>query len=132
MKYKAFFLAASVLLLISCNSADKQQRAVAESFLGFYFATEYDSAATLCTPELGEELLNSLKSINSLEDGVKEMIAKQTSGIKTQIVSLEKSSSKDSVLLKYKVILPNFPNGIDNRMVLVKEGKSWLVAGFGQ
>lgn len=121
-----------VFFFSSCSSNERRAKESANSFLTLYFQTDYDSAATLCTPELGRELSESMKSITSLEKGVKEMIVKQTSNIKTEITSVEPAQTKDSLIVNYKVILPNFPNGIDNKMVLVKREKEWLVASFGQ
>jgi hypothetical protein len=122
MKRWSFLLVALVFLFVSsCSVKEKQIVSVAEDFLELYFKTAYDSAATYCTPEL-----------ENLEEGVREMIVKQTASIRQEIVSVEEANSKDSVNLKYKVYLPSFPNGIDNKMLLVKMGDNWLVAGFGQ
>ncbi|MFA6770422.1 MAG: hypothetical protein WCR71_04545 [Bacteroidales bacterium] len=120
-----------IMLFSSCSNNKKKARVNANSFLTLYFQTDYESAAALCTPELGDELRESMKSIESVEAGVKEMIIKQTSQIKTEIITLEELS-RDSLVVNYKVILPSFPNGIENKMVLVKREKKWLVSGFGQ
>lgn len=133
MKRWSFLLVALVFLFVSsCSVKEKKIVSVAEDFLELYFKTDYDSAATYCTPELAEELRGSVKSIENLEAGVREMIVKQTASIRQEIVSVEEANSKDSVNLKYKVYLPSFPNGIDNKMLLVKMGDNWFVAGFGQ
>ena len=124
-------LTSGALLLSSCSNNENQARVNADAFLTLYFQTNYESAAALCTAELGKELLESMKSIESLEPGIKEKIIEQTSKIKTEIVTIEELS-KDSLMVNYKVILPSFPNGIDNKMVLVKKDNGWLVAGFGQ
>jgi len=125
-------LAGGVLLFSSCSNNEKKAKESANSFLTLYFQTDYESAIALCTPELGNELRESMKSIVSLEDGVKEMIVKQTAKIKTEIIAVEQGLGKDSLVVNYKVVLPSFPNGIDNKMVLVKKDKKWLVSGFGQ
>lgn len=124
-------LASGVLLLSSCSHNEKQAQMNASTFLNLYFQTNYEAAAALCTPELGKELLELMKSIESLESSVKEKIIEQTAKIKTEIVTI-KELGKDSLLVNYKVIMPSFPNGIDNKMILVKSEKDWLVAGFGQ
>ena len=129
--FKIVLLAGGVLFLSSCSNNDKKARESANSFLTLYFQTNYESAAALCTPELGNELRESMKSIESLEPSVKEMIVKQTALIKMELGTIEEVG-KDSLLVNYKVILPSLPNGVDNKMVLVKREKEWLVAGFGQ
>lgn len=118
-------------LLSSCSKNENKAKASAETFLSLYFQTNYESASALCTQELGKELLESMKNIESLESSIKEKIIEQTSKIKTEIVTIEELG-RDSLMVNYKVILPSFPNGIDNKMVLVKREKEWLVAGFGQ
>ncbi len=118
-------------LLSSCSKNENKAKASAETFLSLYFQTNYESASALCTQELGKELLESMKNIESLEPSIKEKIIEQTSKIKTEIVTIEELG-RDSLMVNYKVTLPSFPNGIDNKMVLVKREKEWLVAGFGQ
>ena len=118
-------------LLSSCSKNENKAKASAETFLSLYFQTNYESASALCTQELGKELLESMKNIESLESSIKEKIIEQTSKIKTEIVTIEELG-RDSLMVNYKVTLPSFPNGIDNKMVLVKREKEWLVAGFGQ
>lgn len=118
-------------LLSSCSKNENKAKASAETFLSLYFQTNYESASALCTQELGKELLESMKNIESLEPSIKEKIIEQTSKIKTEIVTIEELG-RDSLMVNYKVTLPSFPNGIDNKMVLVKRDKEWLVAGFGQ
>ena len=119
-------------IIISCSQDEKSARASAGGFLDSYFKIEYEKAAGYCTPELGEELRASLKSIESLESGVKEMIIKQTSAIKSEITKVERGHGRDSMVVVYKVILSGFPNGIENRLVLVKSGKDWKVAKLGK
>ncbi|MDD4657279.1 MAG: hypothetical protein WC125_09730 [Bacteroidales bacterium] len=127
-----FLLVGGVFFFSSCSNNQKRAKESANSFLTLYFQTDYDSAANFCTSELGSELKESIKSITSLEKGVKEMIVQQTSKMKTEITSVEPAHTKDSLIVNYKVILPSFPNGIDSKMVLVKREKEWLVASFGQ
>lgn len=130
--FTLFLLVGGVFFLSSCSNNQKRAKESANSFLTLYFQTDYDSAANFCTSELGSELKESMKSITSLEEGVKEMIVQQTSKMKTEITSVEPAHTKDSLIVNYKVILPSFPNGIDSKMVLVKREKEWLVASFGQ
>jgi len=117
---------------ISCEKKEKEVQNVAGSFLDSYFRVDYVKAAGFCTPELGEELKVSLKSIESLEKGVKEMIIKQTSGIKFEIKKVDKTYVKDSLIVVYEVKLPGYPDGSDNRLSLVKRNKEWKVATIGK
>lgn len=135
MAISRFFklLAAFALLAItaSCSQDEKSARASAGGFLDSYFKIEYEKAAGYCTTELGEELRSSLKSIETLESGVKEMIIKQTSEIKSEITKVERGPGRDSMVVIYKVVISGFPNGIENRLVMVKRDKDWKVAQLG-
>lgn len=128
--FTIILLVGTTSLLSSCSNNENKAKASAETFLSLYFQTNYESASALCTQELGKELLESMKNIESLEPSIKEKIIEQTSKIKTEIVTIEELG-RDSLMVNYKVTLPSFPNGIDNKMVLVKREKEWLVAGFG-
>jgi len=134
IRNKIFKLSAAFIFLaiiISCSQDEKSARASAGGFLDSYFKIEYEKAAGYCTSELGEELLSSLRSIESLEPGVKEMIIKQTSAIKSQITKVEHGPGRDSMVVVYRVVLSGFPNGIENRLIMVKNGKEWKVAKLG-
>lgn len=120
-----------VFLVLSCNSADKKAEQIAIQFLDAYFKIDYNTAAGFCSTELAEELGSSLKSIESLEDGIRDMIIKQTSELKTQIVSVDSESRKDTVIVAYKVLLPDFPNGIENKLLLSKIEKEWKIVELG-
>ena len=128
----ALLLFAITVFNTSCGRSEKEVQGVAASFLDAYFGVDYEKAAGYCTPELGEELKVSLKSIESLEKGVKEMIKKQTSGIKFEIKKVDKTYIRDSLIVVYEVKLPGYPNGSDNRLSLVKKDKEWKVATIGK
>ncbi|GAB1473608.1 hypothetical protein MASR2M69_10490 [Bacteroidota bacterium] len=129
---KAVLLACILALSLSCGRNEKEVSEIAEKFLDSYFGVDYEKAAGYCTPELGEELKVSLKSIESLEKGVKDMIIKQTSGIKFGIKKVDKTYVKDSLIVVYEVKLPGYPDGSDNRLSLVKRNKEWKVATIGK
>lgn len=126
--FGTLFLFSLSLFIFSCNARDNGAKERAKLFLDSYFALDYESAAGYCTPELGEDLREALKNIESLEKGVKEMILKQTSEIRTEITEVKLSGSKDSLTVYYKVFLSGFPNGIDNTLVMVKGEKEWIIA----
>lgn len=122
----SFFFAAS------CNKVEKTAELKAKEFLDAFFKIDYNKAALLCTEELAHELTASLKSIESLDDGVREMVIKQTSEVKTQIKSVDTDSKKDTVIVTYLVVLPSFPNGIENTLSLSKVDKEWKVVELGR
>jgi hypothetical protein len=122
----------SVFFVASCNRVEKTAELKAKEFLDAFFKIDYNTAALLCTEELAQELTASLKSIESLDVGVREMVIKQTSEVKTQIKSVDTDSKKDTVIVTYRVILPSFPNGIENTLSLSKIDKEWKVVELGR
>ena len=132
---KTAFLSIIVLTLfatVSCNKAEKTAELKAAEFLDAYFRFDYEKAALLCTKELADELSASLKSIESLEEGIRNMVIKQASEVKTSIKSVDTESKKDTVIVTYSVVLPSFPNGIDNTLSLSKVDKEWKIVELGR
>jgi len=119
------------LILASCTSRESAVTQKTNEFLNAYFAIDYMAASKLCTKELGEELVNSLKSLDSLEPKVREMLEKNSKEVKTEIVSVDPGKGKDTAKVVYKVILPNFPQGIENTISLIKIDKNWCVSELG-
>lgn len=122
----------SALLIISaCSNVEEDLTIKTQEFLKAYFNAEYQKAGSFCTDSLGVELAKSMESFNSLEPSIKEMVLKQVQDVKTEIVSVDRKSSKDTVFVKYRVVLPSFPNGVDNNLSFVKIDKEWKVASLG-
>jgi len=120
-----------VLILGSCTSKESEITQNTKGFLDAYFRVDYKGAATYCTNELGKELVNSLKRLDTLEPSVREMLEKQSKEVKTEIISIDTKSSKDIAKVLYKVILPNFPQGIENTITLIKVDKKWHIEELG-
>ena len=116
----------------SCGNKSDEARIQAVEFLDAYFKVDYLRAAEYCTEELKAEIIKTIEQIESLEPSVREMVIQNTSQTRTEIVSVDTESRKDTVIVHYKVILPSFPNGIDNSLSLVAVGKEWKVCDFGQ
>ena len=135
MKRAGFLIFALVMALVSANSCGNKVDEIklqAVEFLDAYFKVDYVRAAEYCTDELKNEIIKAFEQIESLEPEIKESVIQNTSQTKAEIVSIDIESKKDTALVNYKVILPNFPNGIDNRLSLIKEGKTWKICNFGQ
>ncbi|MFA6335286.1 MAG: hypothetical protein WCX48_06990 [Bacteroidales bacterium] len=121
-----------VLVLSACTSRKEEISLNTKGFLDAYFKVDYKAASSFCTKELGEELVNSLKSLDNLEPAVRVMLEKQSKEAKTEIISVNSERGKDTATVLYKVILPNFPQGIENTLSLVKMDKKWWVVALGK
>jgi len=120
-----------VMAITGCNSSEKAIRLTTNSFLEAYFKVDYLKAGTFCTEELAEKLANSLKNFDSIEPSVKEMLQKHSSEVKTEIVSVDRSRCRDSAAVLYKVILPNFQDGIKNTLLFARVNKEWKIISLG-
>jgi hypothetical protein len=127
----AIIALSALLLILSCANVEEDLTLKTQDFLKAYFSADYQKAGSFCTDSLGMELAKSAESFNSLEPSIKEMVLKQVEAVKTEVISIEKSASKDTLYVKYRVLLPSFPNGLDNNLSFVKVNKEWKVASLG-
>ncbi len=96
-------LAVSVLLLAACNNGPKPE-AIAEEFLNAYLSTDYEKAASFCTPDLSQDLMKALEQAEALNEEIKAKIKKHTHNYKPQIDSLSHNKGKDTVKIYYSII----------------------------
>lgn len=121
----------ALLFTSACTNVEEELTLKTQEFLKAYFNAEYQKAGSFCTDSLGVELAKSMEGFNSLEPSIKEMVLKQVQDVKTEVISIDKKSSDDTVFVKYRVVLPSFPNGVDNNLLFVKIDKEWKVASLG-
>lgn len=114
-----------------CRDHEQDVTIKTTEFLKAYFNADYDSAGQFCTDSLRMELAGMLESFDSLDPSIKEMVKKQAQAVTTEVISVVKSEQKDTILVKYKVVLPSFPSGVDNTLSFVKQDKEWKVAELG-
>ena len=122
----------TVVAVNSCGNKGEDVRITATDFLNAYFKVEYVRAAELCTDELKADIVRTMESLESLEPEIKEMVIRNTAQTTTEIISIDTESKKDNATVIYKIVLPNFPEGIENTLSLVKVGKVWKISDFGQ
>ncbi len=103
---RRFFLCAAILaatMFTSCNSGPKPE-AIAEEFLNAYLSTDYEKAASFCSPTLSQDLMKALEQAEALNEEIKAKIKKHTPNFKPQIDSLSRNKSKDTVKVYYSII----------------------------
>lgn len=128
-------LATILFAFTSCNSSAKPQK-VAEDFLNAYFAAEYENAAKYCTPELGDDLLESLKDAQALDEAVRTNIQKHTKFYKPQVIRAEQPAKKDSVIVNYIVTnissdsLSSATHIKESRLHIIKTEDGWRVSAL--
>ena len=120
-----------VLMVTSCGNKTAVIEKTVTDFLDAYFKVEYARAAEYCTDDLKADIIRSMENMESLEAGVKEMIVQSTSQAKVEIISVDTESGKDAAIVRYKVILPHFPNGMEYTTSLVKINKGWKINSLG-
>lgn len=121
-----------VLFLQGCRAFEKELSALTNSFLESYFKVDYLTAGTFCCDSLAKDLAESLKSMDSLEPSVKEMLIKKSSEVKTEILSVERANSRDTAKVTYTLMLPDYPFPVENRILFAKSGKEWKIVSLGR
>lgn len=135
MKRKVFKLGvaviASLAMLQGCSNYKAEIKVKTSEFLAAYFNGEYEQASTFCTDSLSSEITKMISGFESLDPTIQEMVKKQASGFTTEIVSIERSKNRDTVIVNYKLTMPFIPQGIDNSLFFVSQEKEWKVARLG-
>lgn len=135
MKRKVFKLGvaviASLAMLQGCSNYKADIKVKTAEFLTAYFNGEYEQASTFCTDSLSSEITKMISGFESLDPTIQEMVKKQASGFTTEIVSIERSKNRDTVIVNYKLTMPFIPQGIDNSLFFVSQEKEWKVARLG-
>ena len=124
-------IASFLILLQGCSNYQEEVEIKTSEFLTAYFNGDYEKAVSFCTDSLGGEISKMLSSFETLDPSIKDMVKRQASSLTTEIISIEKSESKDTITVNYKVLLPYTPSGIDNSLSFTKEEKEWKVARLG-
>ena len=124
-------IVASLLLLQGCTDYKEEIKVKTNEFLSAYFNGDYKKAMTFCTDSLGGEISKMLSGFKALDPSIQEMVKRQASNLTTEIVSVNKSENRDTILVNYKLSLPFSTQDIDNSISFVKEDKEWKVAGLG-
>ena len=111
MKRKVFKLGvaviASLAMLQGCSNYKAEIKVKTSEFLAAYFNGEYEQASTFCTDSLSSEITKMISGFESLDPTIQEMVKKQASGFTTEILSIEKSKNRDTVIVNYKLTMPN-------------------------
>ncbi|MCK9305429.1 MAG: hypothetical protein PHP30_05920 [Bacteroidales bacterium] len=130
--YVLTFALLSAISLQGCKNLDKELITLTNSFLDYYFKVDYTTAGTFCSDSLAKELAESLKSLDLLEPTVKEMLIKQSSEVKREIVSVTRADSRDTATVHYKIALPDYPSPVENRLIFAKNDKTWKIVSLGK
>lgn len=132
MKTRISIILLAVLPLFSCNNGPKPEN-VAEEFLNAYLSTDYEKAASMCTPSLNKDLLEALEESDALEEKIKENIKRHTQNYRPQINATILNKSKDTAVVEYYVTSTPANSGtssdyiIESRLSLVKEKDGWKI-----
>lgn len=131
MKKKISIILLAAIPVLSCSNGPKPEN-VAEEFLNAYLSTDYEKAASLCTPSLNKDLLKALEERDALDEKIKENIKRHTQHYKPQINTTSLNKNRDTAVVEYSVI--NIPAtaassdcSIESRLSLVKEKDGWKI-----
>ncbi len=122
--------AAIISLFASCENREEKVTTVADGFLRSYYLMEYEDAATYCTDEFAEILLQAVAAKPELSDFLEELLAAATKATTYTILDVDTESVEGEAtvlfeLLPYKVEVP-----IERRLILTKSDGEWKVSDF--
>ena len=120
---------AAVILITACGNATKEATSVANDFLSYYFATDYQTAASCCTEELGEALMEAVQEYYEMEENLQKDVIDISSQVVTTIKSVE-AVSRDSVIVKYDIDMPEPEPTLHSTLTIINKDGSWRVAEF--
>lgn len=138
INFKSLLIAAFASLLFQACSSGPKPEDVATDFLKAYFSTDYAKAAEFCTPELGQDLTEAVKELESLSPEVKELVKRHTRNYTPQIGEVGEYKNNDTVIVNYSIV--NKPQAdsistggetiIEKQLSLVKVKEGWKVAAL--
>lgn len=129
---------ASALMCIffSCDNSPKPE-SVATDFLNAYLSTDYEKAASFCTPGLAEYLNEAVKELDNLNDEIKNQIQKHTRYYTPRINSVTKVSKGDTIWVNYSIINTGTKDSLstgsqitESVLSIVKQENNWKVAAL--
>jgi hypothetical protein len=125
-----FAFAAIITLFASCENAEEKVTIVANGFLKSYYLMEYEDAATYCTDEFAEILLQAAAAKPEVSDLLEELLVAATKATTYTIINVDTESIEDEAtvlfeLLPYKAEVP-----IERRLILTKSDGEWKVSDF--
>ena len=136
MTKKFLLFAVATALLAACNRGPKPEE-IAQEFLNSYLATDYEKAASYCTPALSQDLLQALEEAEALNDEIKEKIKQHTPNYKAQINSIEITKSKDTVIIAYSIVngtatdsLTAAKQIITSSLSVIKQPNGWKIGSL--
>lgn len=101
MKKILFVLAAC--LAAGCTNVEKQAQDSASGFLDAFLANDYEKAAECCSEGLKEQLRTATGSFSSLDSNIKELLVKECSKYRQEIVSATRAGKSDTVVVEYRI-----------------------------
>jgi hypothetical protein len=127
--FRIFPAIAAIFLAVACGNSTKEATSVANDFLSAYFATEYQTAAGCCTPELGEALMVAVQEYYEMEENLQQDVMDISSQVVTTITSIE-TISRDSVLVRYDIDMPEPEPTLHSTLTITNTDGKWRVAEF--
>lgn len=132
MKRVTFVVAVlcATLFMTSCDKSGKKAIAVADSFLSSYFKMDYEKAASYCSQEISEMLLEAVEDKDDLPDEILDKMAEASSSTTYEIVGIDDETLEDCVLVQYEVRPANAERPIVKTMYVSKFDDEWKITSL--
>lgn len=127
--FRIFLAVAATFIVAACGNSTQEATSVAKDFLTSYFSTDYHTAVSCCTEDLGKALMVAVEEYYAMEENVREDVMDISSAVVTTITSVE-AISKDSVLVKYDIDMPEPEPTLHSTLTITNVDGNWRVAEF--
>lgn len=112
--------AAAIMMFYGCGGADRQAAVdTADKFISSYFAADYATAKTLCSPEFRLKIEESEEIINALPDSLRQAFDELSAQVETRRTEVY-GYSQDSLLVEFDIIVPGEMETLRNAVCVVR------------
>lgn len=120
-----------LLVLFGCTRKNvKDATVVAVDFMNAYFNSEYEKAATFCSPEFGDKILEARELFAAQKEGVQQEMKKISQNVTTRVINVD-SEKKDSIIFSVELIVPDVEEGNRTSLITVaKDSDEWKVVNL--
>ncbi|NLB67463.1 MAG: DUF4878 domain-containing protein [Bacteroidales bacterium] len=125
-----FAFAIIMTLFASCENAEEKVTTVADGFLKSYYQMDYEDAATYCTDEFAEILLQAVASRPELPETLAELVEVAAKATTYTILKVDTESVEDEATVSFELLPYKSEVALERTLFLIKSDREWKVSDF--
>ena len=118
---------AVLIVVAGCTSKEETVRSAADGFLSNYWKADYQEARQFCTPDFAALIDTAVADAGSLPDLIREQMRTFSENTSYEIVAIDAESVENQASIEYELQAAGFGKPLKKRLVMVREGKKYLV-----